>query len=206
MKQRLIEAAMKLFTDRGPDDVSLRDIAAEAGVTHGSIRYHFGTKEDLYLTVVDRLGSVSDTLPELPPKAELERLTRKEAERQLRAMVHRFVRFQARMGADNVSAHKMLQAEISRDGGPDPLFYKRVIKPGHEHLKLIIRGVRPDIEDEEALEILAFNLIFQCVMVRIAQGIIKKRLRTRRLKHDTVERIAELIADVSIFGLRKVDV
>ncbi|MEO1717099.1 MAG: TetR/AcrR family transcriptional regulator [Planctomycetota bacterium] len=200
-KQRLMEAALKLFADRGPDHVSVRDIAAEAGVTHGSIRYHFGTKEKLYVQVVRRLGSIDQHIDNMPASGELERLSRGEAEELFRAFVDRFVRFQAKMGADSVAAHRMLQAEISRDGGPDPVFYKNVIRPGHDHLKAIIRGIRPDIRDEETLEILAFNVIFQCVMVRIGQGIIKKLLGTRRLKEDSVTQIAKLIADVSLAGI-----
>lgn len=201
VRERLIAAAMKLFAERGPNGVSVRDIAAEAGVTHGSIRYHFGTKGKLYAEVVRCLGSIDDG-PAGPRRAiDLETLSREDAERQFRIVVHSFVRFQAKLGANSVSAHRVLQAEISRDGGPDPVFYKQVIKPGHEHMKAIIRGIRPEITDEQTLEILAFNVIFQCVMVRTGQGIIKKLLGTRRLSDDSVSRIASLIADVSLAGI-----
>ncbi|MEL6796384.1 MAG: CerR family C-terminal domain-containing protein [Planctomycetota bacterium] len=205
-KQRLMDAALKLFADRGPDHVSVRDIAAEAGVTHGSIRYHFGTKKKLYGEVVRRLGSIDEHVENMPAIDEIKRLARDDAEEMFRAVIHRFVRFQAKMGEDSVAAHRMLQAEISRDGGPDPVFYKKVIKPGHDHMKAIISGIRPEIRDDETLEILAFNVIFQCVMVRIGQGIIKKLLGTRRLREDSVTRIAELIADVSLAGIENADI
>jgi AcrR family transcriptional regulator len=45
-------AALRLFAELGPDRVSLRRIAAEAGVSHGLVVHHFGSKEGLR-TVVD---------------------------------------------------------------------------------------------------------------------------------------------------------
>ncbi|MEM7262464.1 MAG: CerR family C-terminal domain-containing protein, partial [Planctomycetota bacterium] len=69
----------------------------------------------------------------------------------------------------------------------------------------VIQGLRPDITNDETLEILTFNVIFQCVMVRVGQGIIKKLLGTRRLTAKSVTRIADLIADVSLAGLMEVD-
>jgi AcrR family transcriptional regulator len=45
-------AALRLFAESGPDRVSLRRIAAEAGVSHGLVVHHFGSKEGLR-TVVD---------------------------------------------------------------------------------------------------------------------------------------------------------
>jgi TetR/AcrR family transcriptional regulator, repressor for neighboring sulfatase len=43
----VIEAAGELFSRRGFDGVSVRDIAKRAGVNHGLIHRHFGSKENL---------------------------------------------------------------------------------------------------------------------------------------------------------------
>ncbi len=45
--QALIEAAAELFSKYGLEAVSVRDIAAKAGVNHGLIHRHFGSKEVL---------------------------------------------------------------------------------------------------------------------------------------------------------------
>lgn len=47
----VLDAAERLFADAGPSDVSLRAIAAEAGVSYGLVHRHFGTREVL----IDRL-------------------------------------------------------------------------------------------------------------------------------------------------------
>lgn len=46
-KQRIREAALALFNERGYDAVSLRDVAREAGVAIGTLTYHYKRKEDL---------------------------------------------------------------------------------------------------------------------------------------------------------------
>ena len=48
-------SAELLFSEKGYNGVSVRDIAADAKVTVGSIRYHFGSKEDLLKAVFERL-------------------------------------------------------------------------------------------------------------------------------------------------------
>lgn len=46
-RQRIIEAAEKLFALRGVEGVSIRDITRAAGVNLAAINYHFGTKTAL---------------------------------------------------------------------------------------------------------------------------------------------------------------
>lgn len=49
----LVAAARALFAERGVDAVSTRDIAAAAGVAHGLVRHHFGSKAGVWHAVVD---------------------------------------------------------------------------------------------------------------------------------------------------------
>lgn len=46
-RARIRDAAIKLFTERGMEKTSILDIAAEAGVSGGLIRHHFGSKDGL---------------------------------------------------------------------------------------------------------------------------------------------------------------
>jgi AcrR family transcriptional regulator len=45
--EALIAAARRLFAERGPAAVSLREVAAEAGVNHGLIHHYIGSRDDL---------------------------------------------------------------------------------------------------------------------------------------------------------------
>ena len=51
-QQRILAAAERLFSQRGYENVSVRDIANEAGVTHPLIYYHWASKRDLLAAVV----------------------------------------------------------------------------------------------------------------------------------------------------------
>jgi len=57
-RQKLIDAAIKLFGERGFGSVRAREVAAEAGVTHGLIRHHFGSMDGLRREVDAHIGSL----------------------------------------------------------------------------------------------------------------------------------------------------
>ena len=57
-KDKLMDAAEKLFARRGFHGTSLRDITAEAGVDLALVNYHFGGKKQLLIAVVERRGQV----------------------------------------------------------------------------------------------------------------------------------------------------
>ena len=53
-REALLEAAERLFSSRGYAAVGTREIAERAGANLASIKYHFGSKHDLYLETVRR--------------------------------------------------------------------------------------------------------------------------------------------------------
>ena len=53
-RTELLDAAERLFAERGPDAVGLRDVATEAGVSHGLITHYFKTYEGLVEQVLLR--------------------------------------------------------------------------------------------------------------------------------------------------------
>lgn len=54
-KDNIIIAAMRLFLLRGYKNVSLVDVAKEAGITKGGIYHYFGSKEDLLRAAIYHL-------------------------------------------------------------------------------------------------------------------------------------------------------
>lgn len=51
-RARILDAALKLFEQRGFSDVSMQQIADAAGVTKATLYHHFTGKEDLFATLV----------------------------------------------------------------------------------------------------------------------------------------------------------
>jgi len=52
-KRAVIDAAIALFSERGYRATSLKAIGERAGISHGVIPFHFGSKEGLLLAVVE---------------------------------------------------------------------------------------------------------------------------------------------------------
>jgi AcrR family transcriptional regulator len=57
-KEKLMDAAEKLFARRGFHGVSVREITGAAGVDLALVNYHFGTKKQLLAAVIERRGQV----------------------------------------------------------------------------------------------------------------------------------------------------
>jgi AcrR family transcriptional regulator len=57
-KDKLMDAAEKLFARRGFYGSSLRDITTAAGVDLALVNYHFGSKKQLLIAVIERRGAV----------------------------------------------------------------------------------------------------------------------------------------------------
>ena len=72
-KQAVFLTAERLFALRGLQNVSLRDITAEAGVNLAAVNYHFGSKEELFQSVLTRrLDPMNQERIELLEKLERE--------------------------------------------------------------------------------------------------------------------------------------
>lgn len=56
-KENIIESALKLFSTKGFEGTSVREIASDAGVNVAMINYYFGSKEKLFESVVDYKAS-----------------------------------------------------------------------------------------------------------------------------------------------------
>src|SRR5829696_2892506 len=55
-REKIIQAAIQLFQQRGYEKTTSNDIAAEAGVSVGSFYVYFTDKRQLLLTIFDRLA------------------------------------------------------------------------------------------------------------------------------------------------------
>src|SRR5918993_1636945 len=54
-RNRILDAAERVFSERGVSHTSLEDLAKAAGVTRGAIYWHFRNKSDLFTAMVSRV-------------------------------------------------------------------------------------------------------------------------------------------------------
>lgn len=85
-EERLLDAAGRLFVERGYAAIGIRQIAKEAGLTIGALYHYADSKEALFLRVLDRgytaatTSIAAATNREGPPVDRLRRLVRAQLE------------------------------------------------------------------------------------------------------------------------------
>ena len=55
-RKQILDASLKLFSDKGFVRTSVRDIAQAAGITDAAIYYHFASKRDLFEALIEERG------------------------------------------------------------------------------------------------------------------------------------------------------
>jgi AcrR family transcriptional regulator len=129
--ERLLDAAERLFAERGVDAVSVRAVNAAAGANVAAVHYHFGSKEALVEAVLrrrmDALGERRRGMlaalaiePAAPARAVLEVLVRPLAE--LSADPHSpgraYVRFLATLEGGGPETRALLGVAFAPQFGP----------------------------------------------------------------------------------------
>lgn len=57
---RLLDVLVEIIATRGMEAVSVRNVAAAAGVSIGAVQHHFPTKDAMLLAAVERIGALFD--------------------------------------------------------------------------------------------------------------------------------------------------
>ncbi|MGN0406525.1 MAG: TetR/AcrR family transcriptional regulator [Bariatricus sp.] len=69
-KGRIFRAAKTILQKQGYEQLSIKNICEEAGVSNGSFYHHFKTKDDLLSYYIEEQPSINPDLLELPEDAE----------------------------------------------------------------------------------------------------------------------------------------
>jgi AcrR family transcriptional regulator len=115
-RQRILDAAIKAFAALGFSGASLREIGKNAEINFQSIRYHFGSKEQLWEEVVKALCLEAQ---EAATHNEQATAALKPKDR-LRAQIHAIVAYE--------SANPALQQILIREAIKDSKRYRTVYK------------------------------------------------------------------------------
>ncbi|CAN5197150.1 TetR family transcriptional regulator [soil metagenome] len=79
-RDEILKVALDLFTEKGFEGTSIRDIAEALGMTKSSLYYHFVNKDDIVASLMrDRAGEVAELIEWIEQHAELDGLLRAAA-------------------------------------------------------------------------------------------------------------------------------
>lgn len=76
-KRAILDAAVRLFVAKGYEETSLREVADAVGITKPSLYYHYASKLDLLVAIVnpllDDLRALAEEVERMPPDVEARR-------------------------------------------------------------------------------------------------------------------------------------
>src|SRR5438270_4133308 len=195
----ILNAAERLYADRGFGDVTLRDIVAAADVNLAAVNYHFGSKDELIaeLFVTRSLATNRERLNELK-SAEEAGGGRASIESILRALVGPTLR--GCLGPDrerSTAARFMIRASIE---SVPPI--RRIRNREIDHLRKFVVALRRALPERGEAE-LYWGLHFALAM---AQQTVRDSERLTKLSEgkcdlDDVEDIIERVVSVAVMAL-----
>lgn len=82
-KQRILDASNELFATYGYDDVSMRDISKQVGITEGAIYRHYESKAQILDEIITLLGKKVDWILHVLDKEQMDEYIETETPRQV---------------------------------------------------------------------------------------------------------------------------
>lgn len=146
----ILEAASRLFSERGYEGTGIRDIENAAGVNRGVVTYHFGNKEDIWKAVAEHV--FAPYVRDLLSKKELILALEPAARR--RFLLSQFVRVSASRPQMN---YLMIQENLARTWRIDWLL---------EHYLIPIRDLHRELSaDDPAMAAMETDANFRYVIL-----------------------------------------
>lgn len=191
-RSRLVEAARAVFSERGFQGATVREICRRADANVAAVNYHFGSKDGL--------------LAEALNFAQLKKLQTENAvahacpKRRLRLFVADFMLMLLDENAAS-SQCRMMARELA---DPTPALDKIVqeaIAPLHEFLGRLVCEIVGDKLNETERRRCVYSLLGQCVFYRNSHPVLQRLHPELRYDREEIASIATHIADFSLAAL-----
>lgn len=194
-KERLLEAAGKIFAERGFRDATVREICQQAGANVAAVNYYFGDKQRLYIESVKRAHARRQEAVPLPQWSKVT-----PAEERLRGFVETLL---GRILGDPHSAWQaqLMFREMQQPTAACSELVEGYIRPHFELLQAIIAELVPSGVTERQIRLIGFGIVGQCLYFRIAEPVVRQLLDQGEFAQVEPRRLAEHITNWTLAAL-----
>ncbi|WP_456434363.1 CerR family C-terminal domain-containing protein [Thermosulfuriphilus sp.] len=195
-KERLLEAAERLFGEKGYQGVSVREITQAAGCNVAAVNYHFGSKRDLYLEVFRARW--------LPRAERLSRYFRDNvgnspasAAEVIQALAVSII--EGPLSEDERLRHRQLMfRELTQPTEAFEIIVKEGLRPLFAEIVSLLKPFLPSETREEDLRLSVLSIMAQIIHFHVARPKVSALLER---PYDEVLR-ARIIAHIVDFSLK----
>jgi AcrR family transcriptional regulator len=195
-RERLLNAAERLFSERGFKNVTVREICGEARANVAAVNYHFGDKLGLYRQVLQSaIGAMRDAT-EAARQAGVGQTADEKLRRYIALSLRRF------LAPGHETIHKLIDREMS---DPTPALddlVERGVRPRLRYLSGVIAEMMGCDSSERRVLLCVMSVQSQSLMYARRNPVAERLGFGARPSPAEIDEAARHIADFSIAGIR----
>lgn len=191
-RARLLDAAREVFSQRGFQGATVREICRRAEANGAAVNYHFGSKDGL--------------LAEALNFAPLAALQKANAGENPKVRLRLFIRDFMLMLLDEKNPSSQCRIMARELADPTPALDKIVreaIAPLHEFMGKLVREIIGEKVGSAELRRCVYSILGQCLFYRHSQPVLQRLNHALRYDHKEIEAIAEHIVEFSLAGIKQ---
>jgi len=197
-KALLLEAATKVFAQKGFRDTTIADICQDSHSNTASVNYYFGSKEELYGEVWKNAFQIA--MGKYPPDMHLQ--TGASPKEQLRALVSSFLHKMLDKGELGYAGQILLMEMANPTEALDEI-KRDAIEPLRKRMISILRQLLGEHIPEQDVAFCAMSVIHQCMGFGFRRGYLPPSLRQFAID-GLHEALSEHITTFSLAGIAAV--
>lgn len=186
-RNQILDAATKVFAEKGFHPTTIKDIAGEAGIAHGTIYNYFENKTALMLGIFDRLNETDQRAADF---AQL-------SEGDFRGLMKAYLRHRLSvLQEDNFEMFRVILSEVMVNKDLRELFYQKILEPtfaiaGPYMQQLAARHVIRPIDSDLAMRAISGMVL----------GLIVERIMGDQTLLSTWDELSDFLTDMILDGI-----
>ena len=197
----ILNAAGRVFAEKGFKDATVREICAQAEVNLAAINYHFGDKERLYIQAVKHARKEIEAAAPLPEEIAGCGPAEERLAIFIRTLAMRILNTEVASWQ-----HRLLLREFMNPSRACEEVMQESIRPFIGQLHDLLREVISRDVPEHTIKQLGFSIIGQCAYYRFQDRVVSMMVTRQELnRHFSAEKLAEHIVRFSLAAVRAYD-